>query len=210
MICTYSVGQLGTNAYLVCDDVTKATVILDPGDDADFLQEEIDRLGCKPAAILLTHGHYDHFLGCDALRKRYGIPLWIHPADAPLLQDMRGNVSGLFFAKGTVISAADRTFSDHEILEFGKLSLEVIHTPGHTPGSVCFLLSGQSEQVLFSGDTLFCASVGRTDFPGGDTETLFRSLDRLYDLGTMLVYPGHGQTTELSYEAKYNPYHRLS
>ncbi len=210
MVCPYSVGQLGTNAYLVYDDNTKKAVIIDPGDDGEFLAEEIRRLGLHPAAILLTHGHFDHFSACDLLRERYGIPLWIHAEDAPLLQDMRANASGLFFRKGFTVHPADSVFSDNDTLTFDSLTFQVIHTPGHTKGSVCFLLKQPSGSVLFSGDTLFHASIGRTDFPGGSTETLYRSLDRIYALGPMLVYPGHGQTTELSFEATHNPYHKAN
>ncbi len=210
MICPYSVGRLGTNAYLIYDDNTKKAVIIDPGDDGAFLSEEIQRLGLQPAAILLTHGHFDHFLACDLLRERYGIPLWIHAEDAPLLQDMRGNASGFFFRNGFTANPADSVFTDNDILTFDSLQFQVIHTPGHSKGSVCFLLKRPGEEVLFSGDTLFYASLGRTDLPGGDPEILCRSLDRIYALGSILVYPGHGQTTELSFEAAHNPYYRAN
>ena len=194
-----AVGLIGTNCYLLYDETAgNAAAIVDPGGSADQILAKIkqDKLDVK--MILLTHGHFDHVLGVQDILASYpDLPVYITEADYPEARD--GGQFG--YSMGEVASV--RFYDEGDTVELGNLKIDVLRTPGHTPGSVTLRV----EDVLLTGDTLFCGSCGRTDFPGGSFGDMQRSLKRLADLpGNYRVYPGHEGSSTLDYERKYNPF----
>ena len=193
-------GPFGTNCYVAVDENGRAAVI-DPGLYAPELQTLLREKTAAVETILLTHGHADHISGAAALREATGAPISIHTldndfTDGPLCM---ADECGYPFAP----FRADRFLADGDTVTFGTQTMTVLHTPGHTPGSVCFLHG--DDRVLFSGDTLFCLTAGRTDFPRGSHDDLMQSLRRLRDLdGDFTVYPGHERATRLDAERKRN------
>ena len=185
-----------TNCYILADEKTKAAAIIDPGDTVPEIKELVKKDNLDVRAIFLTHGHYDHVGGVAALRKKYkDIPVYLHPEDA-------GKDTELMPTR-----ALDPVtlWRDGDVVMVGELQVEVLHTPGHSAGSVTL----RCQDVLFTGDTLFTQSVGRTDFPGGSQEALMASLKRLGDLtGDFTVYPGHGPASTLAEERRSNRYMR--
>ena len=190
-ITSLAVGSIGTNCYIVYDETTRAAVVIDPSDEAELVEARIGALGLRVRAILLTHGHFDHGGDAERIRKLSGAPVYLHPADLVLPSWLTHGLR------------ADRDLADGDQLVFDGLRFQVLLTPGHTPGSVCFLCG----DALFSGDTLFAGSCGRTDLPGGSWHEILASLRRLAELeGNYTVYPGHGDPTTLDEERRYNPY----
>ncbi|MCI9605891.1 MAG: MBL fold metallo-hydrolase [Oscillospiraceae bacterium] len=183
-----------TNCYILADEKTKAAAIIDPGDTVPEIKELVKKDNLDVRAIFLTHGHYDHVGGVAALRKKYkDIPVYLHPEDA-------GKDTELMPTR-----ALDPVtlWRDGDVVMVGELQVEVLHTPGHSAGSVTL----RCQDVLFTGDTLFTQSVGRTDFPGGSQEALMASLKRLGELeGDYQVLPGHDTFTSLDQERQGNPY----
>jgi len=198
------VGALQCNCYLVGDPVTREAIVIDPGDEPDAILAAAERHGLRLGAAVATHAHFDHVLGADALRRRLGIPFYLHAEDVPLLE--LNQVAGRLFL-GVELPPppeVDRTYGEGDELVAGSLRLGVIHTPGHSPGSISLLVPNEA---VFSGDTLFSASVGRTDLPGGDMDQEVASIrERLFPLGDLAVYPGHGPATTLGEERVSNPY----
>ncbi len=192
------VGPLGTNCYLLEDEGTKLAAVIDPGDEADKILKTLEEDGMGVEYILLTHGHYDHTTAVPALHK--ALPqakIYIHPADA------NGAGNYLFPLAGQVDEL--RFCDEGDTLIMGPLAIRVIHTPGHSPGSVTLRVA----DVLFCGDTLFAGSCGRTDFPGGSYDQIMKSLKRLGELeGDYHVCPGHDMTSTLERERKSNPFLR--
>ncbi|MCK9555742.1 MBL fold metallo-hydrolase [bacterium] len=193
-------GPLETNCYLIFCADTRRTVILDPFDYM-YVEEIIAKNGLEPEIIVNTHFHADHTAGNGALKRRFNIPIAIHEDDAELL------VSGykileIYGIKTEASPPADILLSEGKKIVFGGESMDVIHTPGHSPGSICLYYP---EKILFSGDTLFASGVGRTDLPGGDTESLSLSVKtKIFALpGSVTVYPGHGGDTSIKTEKKY-------
>lgn len=200
----YVVGWVETNCYFAINEATSECIVIDPGDDAAMLASKIDEKGYTPAAILLTHGHFDHATGANELAERYHVKIYVHEDDFDLMADPQRNCCGMMGRR--IVNRADEKLRDRQVLQLAGFDIQVIHTPGHTPGGVCFYF--EKEGVLFAGDTLFCESVGRTDFPGGSSSTLFRSIrDRLFVLPDLtIVYTGHGEPTQIGSEKKYNPF----
>lgn len=199
-IRTLPVGELGTNCYIVTDE-TGGAVVIDPGADADIIRGVLDDEHLRISGILLTHAHFDHIGAVNALTDG-SFSVFCHTLDCPALQDGRLNLSAFFGSPTAPVNNAV-CIEDGDELSFGEMTFAVLHTPGHTVGSVCY----QLDDVLFAGDTLFCESIGRTDFPGGNIQDMRASLARLATLdGNTRVYPGHGEPTTIAHEQRYNPY----
>lgn len=201
---TYVLGQVGTNCYLVCHEQTKEAVVIDPADNSDYLIERCRELKVTPKAILLTHGHFDHILAAKALADEFSCRIYAGKDEAELLKDPARNLTGSW-GRQPLILPADVLLKDQEELFLIGFQWKVLFTPGHTAGSVCYYIS--SEAVLFSGDTLFAESMGRTDLPTGSEQAIIRSImERLLVLpDDTMVYPGHGNPTVIGHEKKYNP-----
>lgn len=192
-------GEIAVNCYLV--STAAAAVVIDPGFE-NLRAEEFLLEGCdKQRLILLTHAHFDHIGGALRLREKTGADIVIGRCDNEYLSVPEVNLSNSFGVRLEPF-CADRTVDDGDIINAGDMEIKVLHTPGHTVGGVCYLIN----ESLFSGDTLFCGSVGRTDFPGGDFGVLSASVKRLYSLlpDETTVYPGHGEATDIGREKSYN------
>ena len=200
----HCVGQVATNCYFAINEETKEMLVIDPGDSAQMLAEKIKKEGLKPKAVLLTHGHFDHAMAAEELAELFGIPVYAHEAEKDTLEDSGKNVSIMIGRRDSY--HADVYVRDGEVLQLAGMELKVLHTPGHTAGGCCYYL--EKEKVLFSGDTLFCQSVGRTDFPGGSMSKLVRSIkEKLMALpDEVRVYPGHMGLTTIGTERARNPY----
>lgn len=196
------VGELQTNCY-VAYEADKQAVVIDPGAQAADILDTVRRDGLTVAYVLLTHVHFDHIEAAGELLKATGAKLLVPAEDEAALTSPVLSLTSLFRPGARCDLRADRVLRDGDEVTAGALTLRVMHTPGHTPGSSCYCGDG----ALFSGDTLFAGSAGRTDFPGGDAPALRRSLERLAALpGDCKVYPGHGDTTTLEAERRGNPY----
>ena len=196
-----TLGELDTNCWIVSDGQGGPLVVIDPAGEPDVVIEAIR--GRAVAAVVLTHGHFDHLGAASAVLAVTGAPLLVHSADAAAVTNAAAN-GGLVFGFDAVAPAPDRELEDGDAVTAGALRLEVLYTPGHTPGSIC-LYDADGGPHLFSGDTLFAGSVGRTDFPGGDARELRASIGRLAVLpADTLVHPGHGPDTTIAREARSN------
>ena len=206
----YVVGMVQTNCYIVINDENKECFIVDPGAAGIQLAEIIKQDNLKPVAILLTHGHFDHAGGAADLAKEFDIKIYAHEAEEDTLHDPQKNVSWMVGAKESY--GADVFLKDEEIITLAGFEIKVLHTPGHTEGGCCYYIS--EEDVVFTGDTLFAQSVGRTDFPGGSMSQIVRSireklmtLNKAGNLETdIMVYPGHNDPTTIETERMENPY----
>jgi len=195
------VGQLATNCYLLTDRITQETLIVDPGDDAEYITECLNRLQTKPKAIVATHGHFDHILAVRALQLAYRIPFFLHPADLFLVKQMAVRANHYLPEKiKDPPPVVTKTLADRDELTIGKLAFRVSATPGHTPGSVS--LYCQSEKIVLVGDLVFAhGAVGRTDFSYSDNSGLRQSLQKIFSLPAYtVVYPGHGEPTTIERE----------
>ena len=189
-------GSWGSNCYLVEDG--GEALIIDPSASASAILRAIREDGCTPIGILLTHGHFDHIMSVDTLRQAEpSLKVYIHEADAPMLTDADKNAFAFFFRQDRVWNAADVLMKNGDEIHVGGATLTLVHTPGHSPGSSCFLSAEAG--VMFTGDTLFADNIGRDDLWGGNFETLRRSLLSLrgHD-GNLTIYPGHGDEEKLS------------
>lgn len=199
-------GMCATNTYYVYDDETKRGLIVDPADSPDTIIAKADSLLMIPKAILITHGHFDHVLAMNKVREHYGIKVYAGLTEKQVLHDMAMNLTSSF-GMGQIFDA-DIYLKDGEEFETAGYHIKAIEVPGHTIGGMCYYFDKQG--VLFSGDTLFCESVGRSDFPGGSASALCRGIkDKLFILPEHTkVYPGHMDETTIGNEIKYNPFCR--
>lgn len=198
-------GIYAANCYLVYDEQAKEGIVIDPGGDVDDIISKIEELGLMIKYIVLTHGHGDHIAGVEELKAHTKAEVAIHKEDEPLIKDGTKNLSSMM-AMGTVEFAPDILLEEGDKLTFGNLEAYVIHTPGHTPGGICLKI----EDNLFSGDTLFAGSIGRTDFEYSSFEDIMYSIkQKLLTLpDETKVYPGHGPATTLKMEKQTNPFIR--
>lgn len=203
LVETLVVGWFAANCYIVGCPTTREAMIVDPGDEAERILEAVEQLKVTVRCIVDTHAHADHIGANREVKDATGAPLYIHRLDAPLLADPARNLSAWTGDPLPPVAPA-RLLEDGNSIEVGQLRFQVLHTPGHTPGGIC--LAG--EGAVFSGDTLFAGSVGRSDFPGGSHVTLIRSIkDKLMVLpDETVVYPGHGPTTTIGEERASNPF----
>ncbi len=207
----FTIGPLSTNCYIVHDETH--AIVIDVGGDPLPIINFLENRKIVPKLILATHGHFDHVLGVNVLKRKYSIPFMIHYKEIEILRNIKETINNLINTYGfdllgiseidnIEIPKPDDTFENEYIITVGNISLKVLETPGHTPGSSCFL----SNNVLFSGDTLFMGSIGRTDY-GGNSELMKISLKKLKELpDNLIVYPGHGPITTLGHEKVTNPF----
>jgi hydroxyacylglutathione hydrolase len=196
------VGQLDVNCYIISDEATSEALIIDPGDESERIIELIDAARLTPKYILFTHAHYDHVCAAKELHDRYKAIFLMHEKElATYHMTTQLCISWGFAAEDFPVP--EKLLNDGDTISVGTLPFTVLHTPGHTPGSICL----HGENVLFSGDTLFRGSVGRTDLPGGDSGLLSRSLEKLMLLpGETRVMCGHNGETSIAEEIRYNPF----
>lgn len=195
------VSEAYTNCYLVKNEENDEGFIIDPGGSALKISRCVEQMGMTPKAILLTHGHFDHIRAVDELRERYDIKVYVSEEESKFMQNYNNNLS-VFFGEGMIVKP-DITIHDGEELEIAGIKMKFILTPGHTPGSGCFYV--EDEGVLFSGDTLFCMSRGRTDFPGGSEREIIDSIrNKLLVLpGETVVLAGHNEQTTIDNEKRF-------
>lgn len=195
-------GNVRTNCYIVFLPESKKAVIIDPADDFERIEAKINEYGLTPEAVLLTHGHFDHILAAEDVRGKYNVPIGIYKEEEKLLADPWENVSSRFMLPYGI--TADELYEDGQVLPYLNEMFRVIATPGHTVGGCCYY--AEADRTLFSGDTIFRESVGRTDLPTGSEKVLWNSInEKLFTLpGRVLVYPGHGLETTILREKQFH------
>ena len=203
---TLVVGAFQCNCHILADEKTKEAVVIDPGDKAREILAALKTLGVNVKYLLHMHAHLDHVMGTRAVHEKTDGKILLHPADAPLYA-MLSKQASMFGFDAEDPHAVDGPLADGQRVEFGRHALDVLHTPGHTPGSCCFRLDG-GRRLLFSGDTLFARSIGRTDLWGGDFDAEIASIRaKILTLDDdTVVYPGHGAETRVGEERRKNPF----
>ena len=197
-------GPIQTNCYLMINTATKEALIVDPGAEPAKVRSMVEANQVTPVAVLLTHGHFDHIGAVNETRRMYNIPVYAHETEQELLEETKTGQLAMYGITEPV--AADIWMQGEPELDLAGFHIKVYHTPGHTKGGVCYYFA--AEKVLFSGDTLFRESVGRTDFPGGSASSLIRSVEsKIFVLpDDVNVYPGHEESTTIGFEKMYNPF----
>ena len=196
IINTYPMGEYGANCYFIIDNLSKDTIVIDPGANGNSIIREIESLGCNLKAILLTHAHFDHIGAVEELKEKYSVPLYVNEGE---VENFKKN--NTVYAK---LPSNYNLISDGDILKFNSIEVKCLHTPGHSQGGMCFLI----QDNVFTGDTLFQGSIGRTDFVTGNYDTLINSIEEklmVLDKNTK-VYPGHGPSSTIIYERMRNPF----
>jgi hydroxyacylglutathione hydrolase len=209
---TFPVYPLGCNCSILYLENQKEAIVIDPGGEGDKIYDKLQKKGYEISYILHTHAHFDHCLSSETLRDRaIGSTLCMHKGDLPLFQNLKIQCQafGVPFHEAFTYKV-DKFLEDEEVIssKIQNFGVKVIHTPGHTPGSICFLVSDSEKQILFSGDTLFSGSIGRTDLWGGDSDLIIKSIEtRIFTLESeTIVVPGHGEFTNVQREKKTNPF----
>lgn len=200
---TLTVGPLETNCYILGDEKSKEAVVIDPGGDFKEIEGELRKLRLKVKYIILTHGHFDHTGALTQLKKATGADILIHSADAGMLSSS-GQAQSFFMENAAENCSADRLLQEGDKIRFGEYSLEVLHTPGHTPGGISLV----TDTMIFTGDTLFYGSVGRADLPGSSYKKLIDSIRTklLNRSDDYMIYPGHGPESTIGEERRNNPF----
>lgn len=198
---TISVGSMEVNCYILAQRENAPAIIIDPGAQARKIRKALDKYKLTPGLIINTHGHFDH-IGAD---NDFSVPVYVHRADAPMLKDALLNMSGLFAIPFTV-KAEIKLLEDGQVIELDGIQLKVAHTPGHTAGGISLLLQKPEGKITFTGDTLFCRGIGRSDLNGGSPEELSRSIkEKLFTLpDETKIYPGHGPSSTIGAEKQNN------
>lgn len=201
----FVIGMVSTNCYVVSNEEINECFIVDPGSYRKEIVSHIKRNGLKVKAILLTHGHFDHIMGIDRFLHDFPVPVYAHEEEQALLENAQYNLSGMYESGGYTFTKAVYV-KDRQILEIAGMKIQVLYTPGHTIGGCCYYL--EEEKVLFTGDSLFQESIGRTDFPTGSASQLVRSVrEKLLVLPEdVQVYPGHEGMTTIGNERIHNPF----
>lgn len=197
------VGIYGVNCYIIYSEASKEGLVIDPGGDADRILKVIRDNKIQLSRIILTHGHGDHIGAVPTLKRELNIPVLIHEDDLDMLQDSNINLSSNMVV-GSIEIKPDGLLKDGDIIRLGDYNIEVIHTPGHTPGGICLKI----DKYLFSGDTLFKGSIGRTDFEGGSFDEIIKYIKEkllVFDDDTVIL-PGHGENSTIFEEKMYNPF----
>lgn len=207
-IKTLVLGGLGTNCYVLEDSEKRVCAIIDPADDADSILRVTEKRGVKIEKIILTHAHFDHMMALPELYEKTGAQVLVGQYDAPGLSLPMLNLSQAFMGNTFTFSGSYDTVVEGDVITVGEnIRLSVLETPGHTPGCLCFL--SEKDRCIFTGDTVFAGSIGRTDFPGGNFEAIIASLTRVLSLdGDLSIYPGHGASSLVCDERACNPYFR--
>lgn len=199
------IGMCATNCYYVTNEETRQIIVVDPAGDYERIKDRIIRSGCDLAGILLTHGHFDHILAVNKLKSQYDVKVYAYEGEEEVLLDARLNLSSAMVGTPVTVKA-DVFLYDGQKFELGGYNIEVLHVPGHTQGGACYYF--EDEGIVFTGDTLFSGSIGRSDFPTGNGRQLVDSIQsKLMVLpDETKVYSGHGEITSIGSEKKYNPY----
>lgn len=197
IIKSREVGPIMANCYILMDEDTKEAVIMDPGGNASIIESEVEMLKASVKFILLTHGHFDHVGAVEELSRKYNVPFYISEVDNEYIESDNSGIFGK-------LPNPQKTIKEGDVLNFGKYSIKVLETPGHTKGGLSFFVDNK----VFTGDTLFRASIGRTDFLGGNYDEIIDSINKkIIPLGDGVeVYPGHGPMSTVGYEKRNNPY----
>ena len=197
------VGPIQANCYILGCERTKQAAVIDPGDNVDQILTALAKDELRLVSIINTHGHFDHTGANKALKEATGAELLIHRADAPMIAN-QGSGAAVWGMNVENSPPADRYIEEGDVVTVGDISLQVLHTPGHSPGGISLV----TDKIVFVGDTLFAGSIGRTDFPGGDYEGLLEGVrNKIFTLGDdVVVYPGHGPQTTVGQEKQYNPF----
>jgi glyoxylase-like metal-dependent hydrolase (beta-lactamase superfamily II) len=199
----FVVGPLEVNCYLVADNETKEGIVVDPGDNVEEIYKFIEKEGIKVKYIINTHCHFDHSGGNKKLKELTGAQLLIHEKEKPILDRMDTSASlwGFYVDKSP---EPDGYLKDGDVIKLGNINIEVIHTPGHSPGGICLKIGNK----VITGDTLFAGGIGRTDFPGGDYDILIKSIkEKLFTMPEDTeIYPGHGPSSTIKNEKYFNPF----
>lgn len=204
LFARFEVGPLACNCYIVGDPATKEAIVIDPGGDASKIAATLQAEGLRVTAIVATHAHFDHLVAAEALRELTGAPFFMHPDDRPLLDWYEESARMFLGIEIGPAPAIDTDADEGDALVAGDVSLDVVHTPGHSPGSISLVAPG----MVFSGDALFAGSIGRSDLPGGDGRTLIETIkEKLLGLDDdVVVHPGHGPATSVGAERRHNPF----
>ena len=201
-ILTFVLGSIRTNSYLCVDPDTSKCVVIDPGCDGEGIYGKIAERNLTLEYILFTHGHFDHIMASAVLKEKTGAKIAVHSLDHEMLYDPMKSYA-MQFSGSNFVCGADLVFNDGDVITCGNMSFKVIHTPGHTKGSSTFMTT----DALFTGDTLFKLSVGNSFPPYGNmSEEIDSIIKKIYSLDDMICYPGHGESTSIEYEKKFNPY----
>ncbi|MFF3101842.1 MBL fold metallo-hydrolase [Viridibacillus arvi] len=205
-IRTYTLGPVQTNCYIISNK-KKECLVIDPSSEGERLVQQLRALNLRPLAILLTHAHFDHIGAVDAVRDAFKVPVYLHKAETDWLIDPMKNGSGRYAELPNITTRpADHVIDQQQKLTIGPFEFEIVHTPGHSPGSVSFIFKDEGFAIV--GDTLFQGSVGRTDLVGGNEKLLLKSIhDKLLSLDeNLIIYPGHGDATTVGTEMEQNPF----
>ncbi len=204
IVITNQLGDLGTNCYIVGNTKTREAIVIDPADEANYIEKCLKDSNLKCVGIFLTHGHMDHMAAMDDLKAITDVPTHASEDEKPILESSRDNLSAMLGTKMSV--SVDKYLHDGDEIAILGTTMKCISVPGHTIGGMCYYF--EEDGILFSGDTLFASSVGRSDFPTGDGEALIKSIkEKLLILpDDTIVYPGHNSYTRIGREKKFNPF----